>query len=131
MKYTRGTKFQGDYTRYVWDSTLYVDIVSIQKDILKKKTPGEDLPTEDIEDLQAELDKLNERWESAMQEDRLNRNKRPLLTEKEWGDIRATEGKADRNIPSNWDEWQGLARETMRSVKRSRFAQPMAGAYQN
>ena len=33
------------------------------------------------------------------------------MTSKEWWVIRTTEGKAERKIPSNWDEWQGLVRE--------------------
>ena len=40
----------------------------------------------------------------------MNRIRRPILTTNEWGEILTTEDKAERNISSNWDERQGLAR---------------------
>ena len=87
MRYARGWGSFG----HLWAklSTLAIDKVSVQNDILEGQLGIIDIADGDSEDIQHELDVIRNRWESERIKSIIGPIKRPLLTSTEWIQIQA------------------------------------------
>ena len=89
--------------RWIQLAELFVDKVSIQKDILRDQLGGIYITEADRREIQHELDLVNKRWESGRSQDVVGKDKRPLLASKEWVEIQA-------GIRLGWEEWGEMDR---------------------
>ena len=102
MRYTRGWESSGG--RWVKLSTLFIEKVAIQKDILEGKLGSIDIPNEDREEIRQELDLVENRWQSARRKNGIGKIERPLLTSTEWVRIQIRER-------TGWKDWQSMDRD--------------------
>ena len=96
----------------VWGTLAasYVGKVAVQKDILKEQLRNAEegrLAEEERKEIKAGLILIKKRC-GASREEGASKDKRPLFTSPEWGDIHL--GTKD-GAPIHWEEWRSKTRE--------------------